>query len=45
MTHAQHVAAEVEGWPRLPVDEWTDTRDTVHMWTQVVGKIRWRPHP
>ncbi len=27
-------------WPRLPVDDWTDTRDTLHMWTQVVGKVR-----
>ena len=22
------------------VDEWTATRDTLHMWTQIVGKIR-----
>ena len=27
-------------WPRLPVGEWPDTRDTLHMWTQIVGKIR-----
>ncbi|MFC8529731.1 DUF5996 family protein [Nocardia sp. NPDC057227] len=27
-------------WPRLRVAEWTDTRDTLHMWTQIVGKIR-----
>ncbi len=27
-------------WPALPVDSWTPTRDTVHMWTQIVGKIR-----
>jgi hypothetical protein len=27
-------------WPRLRVADWTDTRDTLHMWTQVVGKIR-----
>lgn len=27
-------------WPRLPVDEWPDTRDTLHMWTQIVGKVR-----
>jgi hypothetical protein len=27
-------------WPRLAVAEWTDTRDTLHMWTQIVGKIR-----
>ena len=22
------------------VDEWTATRDTLHMWTQIVGKVR-----
>lgn len=27
-------------WPVLRVDEWTDTRNTLHMWTQIVGKIR-----
>jgi hypothetical protein len=29
-----------EIWPELRVDEWTDTRDTLHMWTQIVGKFR-----
>ena len=28
------------GWPRLALDDWTATRDTLHMWTQIVGKIR-----
>jgi hypothetical protein len=27
-------------WPALRVDDWTATRDTLHMWTQIVGKIR-----
>jgi Family of unknown function (DUF5996) len=27
-------------WPRLRVSDWVETRDTVHMWTQIVGKIR-----
>ena len=27
-------------WPALPLSSWTDTRDTFHMWTQIVGKIR-----
>jgi len=26
-------------WPELPLAAWRDTRDTVHLWTQVVGKI------
>lgn len=28
------------GWPALAVEDWTDTRDTLHMWTQIVGKLR-----
>jgi hypothetical protein len=24
----------------LRVDDWTETRDTLHMWTQIVGKVR-----
>ncbi|TYP89021.1 DUF5996 family protein [Blastococcus xanthinilyticus] len=27
-------------WPTLRVSDWTATRDTLHMWTQIVGKIR-----
>src|ERR1700693_73615 len=27
-------------WPELTLSSWEDTRDTFHMWTQVVGKIR-----
>jgi hypothetical protein len=27
-------------WPRLRVADWAATRDTLHMWTQIVGKIR-----
>src|SRR5476651_628400 len=26
-------------WPSLPYDAWKDTYATLHMWTQVVGKI------
>ncbi len=32
--------AELEVWPSLPLEEWQETKDTLHMWTQVVGKIR-----
>jgi len=31
---------EVENWPALPPEAWEDTRQTLHMWTQIVGKIR-----
>ena len=27
-------------WPALPYAAWKDTRDTLHLWTQIVGKIR-----
>src|SRR6185312_2194184 len=27
-------------WPALRVDDWTATRETLHMWTQIVGKVR-----
>ncbi len=28
-----------ERWPALPYEEWKDTYETIHLWTQVVGKI------
>src|SRR5262249_1721523 len=27
-------------WPKLVVDEGRDTRGTLHLWTQIVGKVR-----
>jgi hypothetical protein len=27
-------------WPPLPYDDWRETRDTLHMYAQVVGKLR-----
>lgn len=27
-------------WPPLPLTSWSATADTLHMWTQIVGKIR-----
>jgi len=29
-----------EAWPGLPLAEWSDTCATLHMWTQMVGKLR-----
>jgi hypothetical protein len=29
-----------ETWPSLLLEEWKDTYATLHMWTQIVGKIR-----
>ena len=33
-------SVEAAAWPSLPLESWQDTRDTVHMWTQIVGKTR-----
>jgi len=30
----------LQRWPPLPLHEWQDTYRTLHMWTQIVGKIR-----
>jgi hypothetical protein len=30
----------VDAWPELPLEAWQDTYDTLHMWTQIVGKVR-----
>ncbi|HEY9621929.1 MAG TPA: DUF5996 family protein [Crinalium sp.] len=27
-------------WPSLPVAAWQDTNTTLHLWTQIIGKIR-----
>jgi hypothetical protein len=32
-------------WPSIPVAGWQDTRDTLHLYTQVVGKIRLANEP
>ncbi|HWN76053.1 MAG TPA: DUF5996 family protein [Candidatus Udaeobacter sp.] len=29
-----------ERWPALPLAKWKDTYATLHMWTQIVGKVR-----
>jgi hypothetical protein len=34
------MAANSDAWPELPLDAWQETYDTLHMWTQIVGKIR-----
>ena len=35
IAHADH-----EEWPELPLAAWQDTYSTLHMWTQIVGKVR-----
>ena len=33
-------ALSAEEWPALLLEEWKDTYATLHMWTQVIGKVR-----
>jgi len=33
-------APQPHPWPALPLSEWRATRDTLHMWTQIVGKVK-----
>jgi hypothetical protein len=30
----------LDAWPELPLQAWQDTYATLHMWTQIVGKVR-----
>jgi hypothetical protein len=39
MTEHRKLSKE-DAWPALPLAEWKDTCDTLHMWMQVVGKVR-----
>ena len=32
-------------WPELPLHAWRDTCDTLHLWTQIAGKIRLKLAP
>jgi len=32
--------SRTNAWPQLPLAEWKDTYDTLHRWTQIIGKIR-----
>jgi hypothetical protein len=34
------ITHQPELWPALPLSEWVDTYATLHMWSQVVGKVR-----
>jgi hypothetical protein len=34
-----------EAWPSLPLAAWRDTCATLHLWTQIVGKIRLAQSP
>jgi hypothetical protein len=34
-----------ESWPALPLEAWQDTYATLHMWMQIVGKVRLAQSP
>jgi hypothetical protein len=40
VTKANQVSDSSECWPTLRLADWKDTYATLHMWTQIVGKIR-----
>jgi hypothetical protein len=37
---AQPDSLNQNSWPELPLEAWQDTYATLHMWTQIVGKVR-----
>jgi hypothetical protein len=39
-SHSNAVSDSPECWPPLPLASWKDTCNTLHMWTQIVGKLR-----
>jgi uncharacterized protein DUF5996 len=39
-TKPLHTSALDYAWPELPLVEWEETYHTLHMWSQIVGKIR-----
>ncbi len=39
------ISPDVQAWPQLSFPKWQDTATTLHMWTQIVGKIRLAQSP
>jgi hypothetical protein len=40
VARARELDNSPESWPSLPLESWEPTRATLHMWTQIVGKVR-----
>ena len=36
----RHRVGVASAWPELTIARWQETLDTLHMWTQIVGKVR-----
>ncbi len=47
MEARQHTSEseKAELWPSLPYQAWKETRETLHLWTQIVGKARMELSP
>src|SRR5262245_46347677 len=41
----QNAQLQVATWPELPYESWRDTYKTLHLWMQIVGKIRLAQSP
>ena len=44
LPHTEQVTLPIQDlmpnrWPPLPFDDWQDTYATLHLWTQIVGKV------
>src|SRR6266481_5185569 len=44
MSNSHEVRCRVR-WPELPTAQWRDTCETLHLFTQIVGKIRLKRSP
>src|SRR5438067_696096 len=44
-TQASPTGVDLDAWPALPLDAWRDTYATLHLWTQIVGKVRMELSP
>jgi hypothetical protein len=33
------MASRTSDWPRIPLEEWSDTLSTLHLWSQIAGKV------
>ncbi len=40
MSSTKLILDQSDAWPELPLSAWADTYATLHMWTQIVGKVR-----
>ena len=39
------MTSNIDAWPSLPLEAWSDTYATLHLWLQIAGKVRLRQTP